>query len=152
MEKQKLVEKLVQLKKELTQNELETAIGLPKNSLSNVLKGKKEMPNKWVEKIQKYFSAKDAAGLKSVEYEIPTHDKNWTTELSEEIERLKKENAELRPDAMAWRNRMQSGTAELKKQGEVKVTTYPTALESNYSINTHPSKFMEEQRKKKLGF
>lgn len=140
---------------------LEEQIGLPKNSLSNVLSGKKEMPGKWVEKIQKYFAGKDASGLKSEikepEYEIPAHDKNWTTEamkvmdvLRKENEQLKKEVAELRPDAMAWRSRM--ATYKPSAKGEVTITTYPEKPESNYSINTHPSKFMEEQRKKKLGF
>lgn len=138
---------------------LEEQIGLPKNSLSNVLSGKKEMPGKWVEKIQKYFSTKDTAEIKSEqpEYEIAPTDKNWTTEamevmdaLRKENERLKKENAELRPDAIAWRNRMATYKPASKEQ--MTVTTYPSKEESNYSINSHPSKFMEEQRKKKLGF
>lgn len=54
--KQELVKKLSELvdggKKKST---LETEIGLPLNSLSAVLGGHKEMPDKWVDKIQVYL-------------------------------------------------------------------------------------------------
>lgn len=119
MEAKKLTEELKKLTDSGVKNKtLEEQIGLPKNSLSNVLSGRKEMPGKWIEKIQKYFAAKDSKGTKSTEpeYEIAPTDKNWTTELMEEMERLKKENAELRPDAMAWRSRMQNMGVDLAGQ------------------------------------
>jgi hypothetical protein len=38
--------------------EVERELDLPKNSLSNILSGKKPMPEKWATKIQNYISTK----------------------------------------------------------------------------------------------
>lgn len=54
--KQELIKKLNELVDGGTKKStLETKIGLPANSLSAVLAGHKEMPDKWVEKINKYL-------------------------------------------------------------------------------------------------
>ena len=51
-----LVEKLSDLLKNgWTKSKLEEQIGLPKNNLSSVLSGKKEMPAKWVLKIEAFL-------------------------------------------------------------------------------------------------
>jgi len=55
--KEKLVEQLKKLVENgVKKSELEEGAGLPSNSLSSVLSGKKEMPDSWVEKIENYFS------------------------------------------------------------------------------------------------
>lgn len=54
--KEKLIEKLSKLVESgVKKATLEEGIGLPSNSLSSVLSGKKEMPESWVEKVTNYF-------------------------------------------------------------------------------------------------
>lgn len=54
--KKELVEKLNNLVESgIKKATLEDGIGLPSNSLSSVLSGKKEMPDSWIEKITNYF-------------------------------------------------------------------------------------------------
>lgn len=62
--KEKLVEKLNKLVESgIKKATLEDGIGLPANSLSSVLTGKKEMPDSWIEKINNYFiSAENGTG------------------------------------------------------------------------------------------
>lgn len=55
--KQELIKKLTELVESgIKKAILEEQIGLPSNSLSSVLTGKKEMPDKWVVKIQDYLT------------------------------------------------------------------------------------------------
>src|ERR1035437_4616672 len=54
--KEQLIKKLNELVENGTKKStLETEIGLPANSLSAVLAGHKEMPDKWIDKINKYL-------------------------------------------------------------------------------------------------
>jgi recombination protein RecA len=59
---QELIEELKRIVETgIKKSELEDAIGLPKNSLSAVLSGGKEMPDSWIPKVKAYLSAPLAA-------------------------------------------------------------------------------------------
>jgi recombination protein RecA len=59
---EKLVEKLNKLVESgIKKSSLEESIGLPSNSLSAVLSGKKEMPESWTERITNYFVSSEIA-------------------------------------------------------------------------------------------
>jgi len=52
-------------------SELEESIGLPKNSLSAVLSGSKEMPGSWVEKVEKFLEGPIAVTEEIIEKSTP---------------------------------------------------------------------------------
>lgn len=55
--KEKLIEQLNKLVEGgAKKSAIENGIGLPANSLSAVLAGHKEMPDKWISKIEKYLT------------------------------------------------------------------------------------------------
>ena len=65
--KQQLLKKLNQLVESGTKKStLETEIGLPANSLSAVLSGHKEMPDKWVPKIESYFGKAEETPIEEI--------------------------------------------------------------------------------------
>ena len=65
--KQQLLKKLNQLVESGTKKStLETEIGLPANSLSAVLGGHKEMPDKWVPKIESYFGKAEETPIEEI--------------------------------------------------------------------------------------
>lgn len=71
-----------------TKTNLEEAIGLPKNSLSAVLSGSKEMPGSWVEKIQSFLAQPIASPEPLAQVKMAVR-KNGTLELKPSAEKLK---------------------------------------------------------------
>lgn len=77
--KDELIAELLSLKLKNTQ--IEKDLGLPTNSLSAVLKGKKPMPDKWCAKIRQYIALKKPP--KIVEEPNPAKDsmRSWVEEI-----------------------------------------------------------------------
>jgi hypothetical protein len=76
--KDELLKELVSLG--IKKTKIEAAIGMPKNSLSNFISGKKELPDKWIEPIQKFlasdtvkYNPKTTALLEKVLSQPPFH-------------------------------------------------------------------------------
>lgn len=69
MKHEKLISELIEFIKRirLKNREVELSVGLPVNSLSNFLKGKKDLPDKYVQPIEKYMSDYIAAAIDRVE-------------------------------------------------------------------------------------
>lgn len=80
-EKQELLQKVVDLK--LTKSRVELDLGMPTNSLSAMCKGKKQLPDKYVEPLKRYLTEMALGHLAFNTNAIPVIPENEKPELDE---------------------------------------------------------------------
>jgi transcriptional regulator with XRE-family HTH domain len=69
MRKDEIQTKIDKMDKHLSISEIEKELGMPRTTLQKVLKGKRELPKKWVKVVENYFLSRNKVPL------IPLTDK-----------------------------------------------------------------------------
>ncbi len=157
MDKKKLISELNDVIKanNLKKSEVEQRIGFPQNGLSNILSGKKDLPDKWVNPITSYIECFDSEnqihplsgrelaetmGVKTAN-KVPSPQKEkWVIE----VERFCNENNCSYKDLIeAYKNRLKVGKKETSKM--------PIIQDLTPANNPTGSNWFENYRKQKLG-
>lgn len=96
MEKKEILESLNEIVYRGTKiSKIEKEVGLPQNSLSSVLTGKKQMPNKWVTKLEAFVQSPAIIG-----HQKPPLPDLWPADLMEKINTDKAQRDWLTKDAL----------------------------------------------------
>lgn len=115
-----LINGLLKVSKEKTLSQIEIELGMPKNNLSAILKGKRPFPPKWVEKVTEYLKKGEESNNNS-----------QTGVLEAKIKELEAENRKLRSEIEG----LKSAKIALKND-YVQVTNLTNDKNTNYSVNT----------------